>query len=228
MKLAVMQPYLFPYAGYFELISCVDKFVFFDDVNYINRGWVNRNRLFLAGEVRYFTIPLLKASQNLKINQIDIQSREIWERKILDTIRQSYSKAPNFNSTFDLVRDVFSTNSETIADLARQSVQKTCDRLGFDTEFVKTSAVYDNSGLKGQERILDICIKEGARYYLNLPGGRELYDEKEFANKGISLEFCTSKLAPYPQFEREFLSGLSIIDMLMFEDFDSCASLIRP
>lgn len=124
MNIAVMQPYLFPYAGYFNLLAQVDKFVFFDDVNYINRGWINRNRLLLAGDVRYFTIPLIKASQNLKINQIYIQPKDIWLQKTLHTIKQSYAKAPNFHAVYDLLKEVFAGDSLTISDMARDSIKK--------------------------------------------------------------------------------------------------------
>ncbi|WP_442112982.1 WbqC family protein [Pseudomonas sp. NUPR-001] len=226
MKLAVMQPYLFPYAGYFKLLAQVDRFVFFDDVNYINRGWINRNRLILSGEIRYFTVPLLKASQNLKINQIAVQDRTLWERKILESVRQSYAKAPNFADVFDLMRDVFSCDAESIADLARVSIEKSCERLGLGVEFVKTSAVYANADLKGAERILDICRKEGANEYMNLPGGRSLYDERQFSDNGIRLEFCSSDLPVYTQFQEAFVPGLSVIDMMMFNDFDECGRLL--
>ena len=73
MKLAIMQPYLFPYLGYFQLIAAVDKFVFYDDVNFIKNGWINRNRLLISGKVNYITIPLSGASSFLKINQVLVQ-----------------------------------------------------------------------------------------------------------------------------------------------------------
>jgi hypothetical protein len=97
MKLAIMQPYIFPYIGYFQLIKAVDKFVIYDDVNFINRGWINRNRILVNGKDSLFTIPLKEASQNKLINDIDVNWDDAWKSKWLKTLEQSYKKAPIFN-----------------------------------------------------------------------------------------------------------------------------------
>lgn len=226
MKLAIMQPYLFPYAGYFSLLCSVDRFVFYDDVDFIKSGWINRNRLYLSGDVRYFTIPLSGASSNLKINEVKCQPKRVWERKLLASIEQSYSKAPNFKSTYDLIRDVISIDSDYIADFAKNSIEKISERFEIDTCFVASSSIYENIELSGVGRVLDICLKERAQKYINAPGGRSLYAKEIFQNKGIELLFSTSGLKPYRQFDREFIPGLSIIDMMMFNDFDRCKELI--
>lgn len=228
MKLAVMQPYFFPYAGYFKLIAEVDKFVFLDDVNYIKSGWINRNRLFLAGDVRYITVPLVGASTNLKINQISIQSRELWLYKLLDSVRQSYSKAPNFTSAFDLLRAVLLSGGENnkVSDIARRSILEVSERLNFNVSFIKTSAIYENATLKGSDRVIDICLREKASKYYNLSGGRDLYKEDDFAKYNLQLEFVESNLSSYHQSSREFIPGLSILDVLMFNSFDDARRII--
>lgn len=221
-----MQPYLFPYAGYFNLLGQVDHFVFYDDVNFIKGGWINRNRLILSGEVHYFTIPLQGASPNLKINQIKIQPKKAWERKILESIRQSYSKAPNFRLCFDLIKEVFDTDSEQIAVLAKRSVIKVSERLGYPQVFTESSEVYGNSFLSGAERVIDICKLEDASTYINLPGGKALYEHSSFAKAGIELRFSRPALVSYDQFGRNFEAGLSVIDMMMFNSFEDCVALI--
>lgn len=226
MKLAIMQPYLFPYAGYYNLVSQVDKFIFYDDVNFIKNGWINRNRLILSGETRYFTIPLSGASPNLKINQIKAQPRSMWERKMLESIRQSYSKAPNFVACFDLFKDILDCNEDDIATLARRSVIKPSERFGFKVNFVESSKNYSNEALSGAVRVIDICCKEQADTYINLPGGRGLYSSEQFTQYGVDLRFTQPLLADYRQFGEDFKSGLSIIDMMMFNDFETCAELI--
>ncbi|QIH09982.1 MULTISPECIES: WbqC family protein [unclassified Pseudomonas] len=226
MKLAIMQPYFFPYIGYFDLIASVDKFVFYDDVNFIKNGWINRNRLYLSGDVRYFTAPLSGASSNSKIFEVRIQPRQAWTRKLLESIRQSYAKAPNFIETFDLLRDVLDGDSESVSSLAQKSVQKSAERLGMLTNFIESSSIYENSDLKGTERVLDICLKEGTKEYINLPGGKSLYDETDFLKKGIKLSFTNTSFIPYAQFDRPFSPGLSIIDMMMFNSFEQCRELI--
>lgn len=222
-----MQPYLFPYAGYFSLIGQVDKFVFYDDVNFIKGGWINRNRLLIGGEVRYFTVPLVGASPNLKINEVKIQARTIWERKLLASIQQSYSKAPNFAMAFDCVREVFSGGAhEGIAQLAKRSIRITAERIGISVEFVDSSTVYGNHHLSSSTRILDICRIEGARTYVNPPGGKALYSCEEFLAHGVNLKFNDVSLRPYKQFTDNFIPGLSVLDMMMFNSFEECGLLI--
>ena len=226
MKLAIMQPYLFPYLGYFSLLGSVDRFVFYDDVDFIKSGWINRNRLYLSGDVRYFTIPLLGASSNLKINEIKVQPVKVWQRKIVQSIRQSYSKAPYFKQTIDLVEDVFSVGCDNISEYATHSVMKTTERLGLNVDFVKSSSVYNNQELSGVARVVDICLKERACEYLNLPGGQELYKESDFSRNGIKLGFVEAEIKSYPQFDRAFAPGLSIIDVLMFNCVAEARDLI--
>ncbi|WP_409289039.1 WbqC family protein [Pseudomonas sp. KCJK8927] len=227
MKLAIMQPYLFPYAGYFSLVGKVDKFVFYDDVNFIKGGWINRNRLLLGGEVRYFTVPLSGASPNLKINEVKVQARAVWERKFLAGIQQSYSKAPNFEKTFDCIREVLGVGEfENIAQLAKRSVRISAERIGLSVDFVESSAVYGNQYLSASDRILDICVKEGADTYINQPGGKSLYSSLEFSSKGIVLGFNDAPLKTYKQFSNQFTPGLSMLDMMMFNTFEECKSLI--
>ncbi|WP_433885042.1 WbqC family protein [Pseudomonas vranovensis] len=226
MKLAIMQPYFFPYVGYFDLIASVDKFVFYDDVNFIKNGWINRNRLYLSGDVRYFTVPLSGASSYSKICEVNIQPRQAWVRKLMESIRQSYAKAPNFTATFDLLRDVVEGEDVSIAGLAQRSIRKSVERLGFSTAFVESSSIYGNSHLSGPERVLDICLQEHAEEYINPSGGRALYDADYFLQSGIKLSFSSANLVPYSQFDRPFSPGLSIIDMMMFNEFERCRELI--
>lgn len=227
MKLAIMQPYLFPYAGYFNLIGQVDKFVFYDDVNFIKGGWINRNRLIIAGEVRYFTVPLVGASPNLKINEVKVQARALWERKLLASIQQSYAKAPNFAGAFDCVREVLSGGEgEGIAQLAKRSIRLTAERIGISVDFVESSTVYDNQHLSSSARVLDICCREGASTYVNPPGGRALYRYEDFLAHGITLRFNDVGLKPYKQFTDAFTPGLSVLDMMMFNSFEECGMLI--
>lgn len=222
-----MQPYLFPYAGYFSLIGQVDKFVFYDDVNYIKGGWINRNRLLIGGDVRYFTVPLSGASPNVKINEVKVQPRAAWERKLLASVRQSYSKAPNFTRAFDCLREVLNIDEcEGISVLAKRSVQMASERIGLAVEFVETSSIYGNQDLTATDRVVDICLREEADTYINQPGGQSLYNSADFSKFGIVLEFNNSPLKPYKQFSTVFTPGLSVLDMMMFNSFEDCRSII--
>lgn len=223
-----MQPYLFPYIGYFQLLAAVDKFVFYDDVNFIKNGWINRNRLILAGATRYITLPLSGASPFLKINQIDVQGGDGWRRKLVESLRHSYAKAPYFAEVNALFQEVVCSDEQKIGEIAKASVTAVARYLGLDQHFVASSAIYGNESLSGQARVLDICAREGASHYYNPPGGRALYAEQAFEERGIGLHFIAPRLDPYAQFADTFEPGLSIIDILMFNDRDTVRKMIHP
>lgn len=216
MTLAIMQPYFLPYIGYFSLLKAVDRFVVYDDVAFINRGWVNRNQILVGGKAHLFTIPLREASQNKKIREIALDESTRWREKLLRTVEQSYKKAPHFAPAYSLLAQVLQTPAETIADLALNGLQAVNEYLGLRTELVPTSIVYENDHLRASERILDICRREGASRYINPTGGMELYDKSTFAEAGIELFFIQSEKVEYPQFGGEFVPWLSILDVLMF------------
>jgi len=226
MKLALMQPYLFPYIGYFKLVAGVDKFVFYDDVNYIKNGWINRNRILAGTEVRYITVPLAGASSSVKINEVIVQPRDLWLRKLLESVRHSYAKAPHFARINELIADVLGSAHDQISALASLSVIEVAGYLALDTNFVRTSATYGNAHLHGATRVLDICAKERTGTYLNLPGGRALYQAEDFHAAGMELEFVDPDLRPYPQFGSPFEPGLSILDALMFNEAEQVKDML--
>lgn len=226
MKLGIMQPYIFPYIGYYQLINAVDKFVIYDDVNYINKGWINRNNLLVNGKAFLFTIPLKEASQNKLINQIEIQENGSWSKKLLKTIEQAYKKAPYFENTFSLVSNIINSPVKGIHELALLSLRAVAEYLDIKTEFVDSSSVYQNTNLKAQERILDICLKEKADHYFNPIGGMEIYSNELFERSGIRLDFLKTIPVPYTQFGNEFVPYLSIIDVLMFNSKAEVIELI--
>src|SRR5690554_5438915 len=124
MRIAVMQPYLFPYIGYFQLIQAVDKFVFYDDVNFIKKGWINRNRILINNKDLSFSVPLNKVSQNKTINEtfLNLDTFEEWKEKFIKTIGQNYKKAPYFDGVSEVINNILNTKCNTISDLAIESV----------------------------------------------------------------------------------------------------------
>lgn len=220
MTLAIMQPYLFPYLGYFQLIHAVDKFVFYDDVNFIKQGWINRNRILLNGAPHLFTVPVKQGSSFRNICDTEVDDRRflLWKRKFLATIDQAYKKAPHFSPVRALVESVLAVDINSIGELSKVSVLAVCEYLALQRDWVLGSAVFDNESLRGEHRVLDICLKVGANTYVNLPGGRHLYTDEHFEGWGISLKFLKSNIRSYHQFDHSFVENLSIIDVLMFND----------
>lgn len=221
-----MQPYFFPYLGYFQLINAVDKFVIFDDVNYINKGWINRNNILVNDKAFMITLPLKEASQNKKILEIGIGQDSKAMDKLLKTIAASYKKAPYFEPVFKLIQSIFSGSTKSIAEFNFIQLKTLCDYIGIQTHIVQSARIYNNDELKGQQRIIDICVREKADEYINPIGGTELYDRKMFAEKRIQLYFLKPDLEKYVQFDQPFIPGLSIIDILMFNNAEQTKKML--
>ena len=229
MKIAIMQPYIFPYIGYFQLIHAADIFVFYDDVNYINRGWINRNRILLNGKDQLFTIPCKEASQNKLIKDIEVLADKKALQKMLATMQVAYKKAPFFADVYPVIEKVFNVNEgDTISEMAIASVADVCKYLSINKIFKKSSEEYNNRELKKADRLIDICHLEGISNYVNPPGGREIYTKEYYGAKDVDLEFLISERVDYEQFDNEFVPWLSIIDILMFNSKEDICSKILP
>ncbi len=222
-----MQPYLFPYIGYFQLIYAVDKFVFYDDVNFIKKGWINRNNILLNNKPHLFSVPLSGVSQNNKINEslIDNSNFDKWRNKFLTTIRSAYKGAAFFDHTFSIIESSL-MQTRTISGMAINSVRNVCSYLGIERQFLISSQAYDNQPLGRKERLIDICKREGGCTYINAIGGMELYRKEDFLTAGVELLFLKPGTVRYQQFDGEFVPWLSIIDVLMFNSPEQILHLL--
>lgn len=229
MRLGIMQPYVFPYIGYFQLIHSVDKFVCYDDVTFIKQGWINRNRILLNNSDHIFTVPLKSASSYKTIKETEINSQLYpkWRDKFFKTIEQAYKRAPYCETVLPILHDVFDSEYSSISELAMNSIITVCAYLDIDKDTC-TSEVYNNTDLSAQERVLDICRQEQASQYINVQGGKELYSKEAFAKEGIELLFIVPQKVEYKQYNEEFTPWLSIIDVLMFNNKAEIVNNILP
>ena len=228
MKLAIMQPYFFPYLGYFQLINTVDDFIIYDDVNFINKGWINRNNILINGNASLITVPLIQASQNKLINEISIMSDNTWKIKLDKTIQLAYKKSPFFNKVYPLIKECIFCDEKLIHIYNFQIIKKICQYLNIKTNILYSSELIDNDKtLKAQHRILDICIKKNNTHYINPMGGLNLYDKTIFKNQNILLSFIKMNSIEYRQFDNTFINCLSIIDVLMFNEIEEIHTLIN-
>lgn len=223
-----MQPYFFPYLGYFQLIDAVDQFVFYDDVNFIKNGWINRNRLAGANLWHYFTVPLAGASSNLLIREVRFAADDWrWRRKMFARMSTDYRKAPFREVGLELLERTLTQDTDRISELAKKSILSVMSCLGITREVANSGVRYDNRDLSGTDRVIDICRIEAAQSYINLPGGRELYDRGKFLEAGIDLRFVEPNLLLYPQGEAPFQPGLSVLDALMWCGPEGTKKLLR-
>jgi len=211
MKLAIMQPYLFPYIGYFQLINCVDRFVVYDDVQFIKGGWANRNYVSVQDRPYLFSLPLKGATPNQLIRDttIDEQQYSRWVARFRKTLTQAYAKSPNLDDTVSCIDRVFEDKPDRLADLSRKAIEHVATYLKIETEIVHSSTKYDNAILSGVDRVLDICIRENADTYVNAAGGRALYSYDTFANANVILCFLE------PQNRQPHSFQFSILDSMM-------------
>ena len=212
-----MQPYFLPYIGYWQMMHAVDEFVIYDDVQYSSGGWINRNRLLLGGEAKYFTLPLRKGSMRQAINER--QLTENWDRarqNLINQIANAYAKAPQHAPVMQLVEGILQEPGDNLADFLSAALAQTAAYVGITTSLIRSSELGIRHFDTPAERVVAICDALQARRYVNLPGGRALYEKDDFRTKGVELCFIQSRPITYSQFEDAFVPNLSILDVMMF------------
>jgi len=217
MKLAIMQPYFMPYIGYFQLINSVDKFIIYDNIQYTKKGWINRNRILINEKDQLITLPIKKDSDYL--NVVERKLSESWDKdksKMLNIIKSSYSKAPYFQETFELISKCLNHSEVNLFKFIYNSIILINDYLEIKTPIIISSTINIDHTLKSQEKVLSLCKSQNAKIYINSIGGIELYDKETFKQNNIELNFIKSNLIQYKQFNNKFIPWLSIIDVLMF------------
>ena len=237
MKLAIMQPYFFPYIGYFQAINAVDKYILYDNLNYIKEGWVHRNRILINGKPSYIAAQLQHKSSNKKIAEIALVEDNRWKHKLLKTLFLSYKSAPFFEEIYSLIETIFDKDNLTLSKFNAFSIQKLAQYLDIKTEITTDCKPYLEVEKKLEPeilskenfpeinldtmvhkvvRVLEICKQEKATIFVNAIGGQELYYKEEFKNNGIELYFVQTLPHKYVQKgTTEFIPYLSVIDVLM-------------
>lgn len=231
MKIGIMQPYFFPYVGYFSLISYVDKFIFFDTPQYINHGWVNRNRVLKQdGTPDYIIVPVKKAPQKTPINKIEIAAGKGWRETIIGKLTVYKRKAPNYEIVMDFIKDIlFASEYCNLSELNCSSIVRTCEFIGLRGKF----NVFSKMDLQIEqvrepdEWALYITKALGGDTYVNPPGGQSFFNREKYRNENIKLQFLESELKPYIQRIGHFEPGLSIIDVMMFCKNDEIKEILE-
>lgn len=225
MKLAIMQPYFFPYIGYFQLINAVDEFVIYDNIEFTKKGWINRNRILVNGTDAIISLPLKKDSDYLHVSERFLADTWGIERnKMLNRIKESYRKAPFFKETYLLLEKCLMYDDRNLFNFILHSVQTIMQYLNIYTKLVVSSSIPIEIQLKGVDKVMAICKQRGADIYINPIGGLELYDKESFDKNGLKLQFLKANNITYTQFNNEFIPFLSIIDVLMFNNKEELKS----
>ncbi len=227
MKIGIMQPYFFPYIGYFQLINMVDKYVVFDNAYFSNNKWGFRNRILINGAPGYFRIKKLNASQFKRFNEIEIDGDNEEKKNNIRTLEFAYRKAPHFSEVMAVLEPFLMGDYDNLSEYNVASNKLVCDYLGIKTPILLCSELGCDEDLKKQYRIFDICRVLGGDEYINAIGGTELYDFEDFRENGIELAFLKTDDFTYPQFGGEFVPGLSIIDVMMFNSVPEIQDMLN-
>lgn len=218
-KVAIMQPYVFPYIGYMNLVNASDNFVFYDDVNFIKKGWINRNRIMLMGEPFRFSIPLKRQSQNVLIKDTEVADLIKFSDKFLAQLNSSYKDSPYKSSVLDYVKEVLDGRHVSISEVAIASVELFFTYVGISKSFHVSSKEFGTTrGMEKAERLIAITGLLQSTSYINAIGGTTLYGKELFSSKGVNLQFVKPALIPYEHCNgtaSSFSAGLSIIDLMM-------------
>ena len=227
MKIGIMQPYFFPYIGYFQLLNMVDKYLVFDDGQYAKNKWAYRNQILINGAPSYFRVTLLKANPAQKFNEIRI-SNDIKEKsRKIRTLDLAYRKAPHYSEVMPILEQFLTADYDNLSEYNVASNRLVCNYLGIKTEILLSSALNTDKSLKKQYSIFDECRTLGCNEYINSIGGMELYDFEEFRENGIELAFLKTDDITYPQFGGEFVPNLSIIDVMMFNSVPEIQDMLN-
>lgn len=222
-----MQPYLFPYLGYFQLIHSANVFVFYDDVHFKKGGWINRNKLLVDGKGKYFQIELSKKSPNKLINETEILTKTKSFHKLLNILNHQYKSAPFFDTTYTLVEKIINRPFRSISELAISSVTEICSYLAIYKDFKVSSVDFpETRGLGRIERLVEITKMNNSVDYINMIDGSEIYAKETFKAMGLNLHFLEAKLPEYKQFNLSPVIGLSIIDVLMYNNRNSIMEMM--
>jgi len=221
MKLAIMQPYFFPYLGYFSLIKHSDLFVILDEVQYMRHSWVNRNKILgPKGSWNYIILPLKKHSRNTKIKDVIVSGSIDWKSKILRQLEYYKKIAPNYDKVLFFLDEFFKTDEKNLCCLNIMFLKKACKYMGINFNY----RIFSRMNLKlGQITLpgdwaLEISKALKAKEYLNPVGGQDLFNKNQFKEQNIKLNFLKIKLSKNNNQTKEIEPGLSIIDVMMFYD----------
>lgn len=213
MILTAHQPVYLPWLGLFHKIALADLFVSFDQVQYQPKDWNNRNRIKTAQGPIWLSVPVLrKGYLDRTISDIEINNSEPWARKHWRSLQVAYAKAPYFSRYADFFEETYARRWERLVDLNAHMLRWFLDTLGIAVP-VRSAAEWTFQGEKS-DLVLDMCRQVGATTYIFGALGRDYADQETFAASGVGLHFQDYHHPAYAQMHGDFISHLSIVDLL--------------
>ena len=231
MRVAIMQPYFFPYIGYFALLKHAEKFILFDPVQFITHGWIERNRILKQNSGwSYIKVPLVSHSHETIIKDLRIKKDEPWREKIFAQLVHYKKKANYYYKTIDVIKRALEIDTDSITELNKHILDVVCAYLGFNPDI----EIFSNMGMNidkpnaPDEWALNICKKiEGDVHYINPIGGLEFFERTKYQKSGIDISFMKMNIPKYSQNQETFEEGLSIIDIMMYNSVEQISVMLN-
>lgn len=212
MRVGIIQSNYVPWRGYFDFIDDCDVFILFDDVQYTDRDWRNRNRLKTPAGPAWITVSLQSGARDRLVQDVTIDWQTDWPARHLNMLRQNYRAAPHHVGVADEISDIFARRPARLSELNRTLIAWANARLGITTPLV------DAASLPGQgrktERLISLVQAVGGTRYLSGPAAEAYLEPEAFHRAGIVLEYKSYDYEPYPQPWGEFEGAVSILDLL--------------
>jgi hypothetical protein len=221
MKLAIMQPYFFPYLGHFALIAQCEKWVVFDITQYTPKSWMSRNRVLHPKQGwNYISVPLANASISIKTAQARILCFEDLAPNLLGKVSHYRKSAPFHGAVVRVIEEIFSTSTDSLVELNVRALDSVCRYLGVRFDYARASELdlhlseIDHPG--GWAPAISRLL--GATEYINPISGRSIFRQEDFDAARVELKFLSFRNFVYPTGPYQFQEGLSILDVMMWNE----------
>ncbi len=212
----IVQSNFVPWQGYFDFIKSCDEFILFDDVQYTERDWRNRNRLRTDQGFKWINVPVIfSRSTPTIIDETLINHSVEWIKPIEDLIKHCYKRSPNFDLYYSAFIQILKKKHRTISNLNEELIRWVCREMEIYTPITQ-ARTYCGTGAK-TDRLLDLLKKSKATIYISGPAARDYIQIEKFKTEDIELRYKSYSYPPYSQLQGEFIPGLSILDLLFNE-----------
>jgi len=218
------QPYFFPYLGYWQLMNLTDIYVISDSMQYMKKSYINRNYILIDGHKYLITLEVLGVHGTSLINEVKAGNNR---KKLMKLLFSAYKKAPFFDDVFPLIEEILLNEEKNLARFLGHSLEKIAQYLSIETKFIYLSDLQGDTDLMASARTMDICKRLNANTYINAIGGQELYDKENFLKENIDLKFLKMGNIEYQQYKNEFITNLSIIDIMMFNSKEEIKNMLQ-
>jgi hypothetical protein len=220
MKVGIIQSNYIPWKGYFDFIDDVDLFVLFDDVQYTNRDWRNRNKIKTREGMSWLTVPVKNRHAVQTIQETEIDYSEPWQENHLNKIKENYLKAPHYGTFIQNFFDLISKKYGSISELNISLIKWLMKELNINTPLIMSSEL--NPVGNKTDRLIDILKKVNANMYLSGPAASGYLEVEKFKKEGIGLEYKSYSYTEYGQLFGVFEHGVTILDLIF-----NCGSDVR-